>query len=99
MEGETITDKVKTLVWNCKCSVEISVNYHRDLYETAAERLRYLEEDRGEDLELEPAVRERMIETNTIIEIQFYPNTPVAFYQVYHYDLDRALDIALSVFY
>jgi len=32
-----------------------------------------------------------------IIEIQFYPDTPVGFHVVYHYDLDAALDEALTI--
>ena len=38
-----------------------------------------------------------MIETNTIIDLQFYPHTPVGSYQIYHYDLDKALDEALEI--
>lgn len=35
-----------------------------------------------------------MIETNTIVELQFYPDTPIGFYRVYYCDLDAALDEA-----
>ena len=39
---------------------------------------------------------QKMIETDTIVNIQFYPKTPVGSYSVYHYDLDMALDLALE---
>ena len=39
---------------------------------------------------------EEMIRRDTIVKIQFYPNTPVGFYLIYHYDIDKAIDIALD---
>ena len=42
-------------------------------------------------------VYEKMIELNTIIELQFYPDTPIGSYKIYHYDLEMAIDEALTI--
>lgn len=94
-----ITDKLKELMRRCKCGVYVSVNAHRDVYETAGIFLSEMS-SRGdhEGLEIDPAVKAKMIEMNTVVEVQFYPNTPISFYVLRHYDLDAALDEALSCF-
>lgn len=86
-------DKLKELLSRCKCSVTLTVNDHRDYYETAEQAL----ED-AEDCDCSPEVRAAMIEANTIIKLQFYPTTPIGFYSIWHHDLDAALDIALGCF-
>jgi len=90
-------EKLKELLALCKCSVTIEVNNHKDCYQSVKE---YIEEkdsyidDFINDIGLE--VYQKMIDTDSIIEIQAYPNTPISFYVVCHYDLDSALDIILS---
>lgn len=88
-------DKLKQLLARCKCGVFLTVNEHRDYYQSATERL-----DELACMECPPEytdeVRAKMIETNTIIELQFYPDTPIGSYTVLHYDLDSALDEALG---
>lgn len=81
----------------CKCSVSVEVNRHRDYYDTATEAL--VEYDSyGSRLQIADDVREEMIKRDTIVIIQFYPDTPIGSYSVYHYDLDSALDAALACF-
>jgi hypothetical protein len=46
---------------------------------------------------LSEEIANKMIEHNTIIDLQFYPNTPIGFYSIYHYDLEMALDEALEI--
>lgn len=88
-------NKLNTLISNCKCGVYLSVNEHRDYYETVEEHFKshpYIE-----DLEdIDKDVYDRMKESNTIIELQYYSDTPVGSYKVYHYDLDLAVDEALA---
>jgi len=88
-------DKLKELLSRCKAAVSITVNDHRNVYESVET---YLHDREGWECppEIEPDVRAKMIETDTVIEVQFYPDTPVGFYSVYHYDLDAALDEALA---
>jgi hypothetical protein len=90
-------DKLKELLSLCKCGVFVSVNEHRDYYNTAEESL-----DGAEGLECPPEinddVRAQMIALNTIIRIQFYPDTPIGSYDIWHHDLDAALDQCLARF-
>ena len=88
-------DKLKKLMARCKCGVHLTVNDHRDVYETAAQALENLEISMP-DIEITPDVRAKIIETDTLIDLHFYPDTPVGFYKVLHYDLDAALDEALA---
>lgn len=87
-------DKLKALMARCKCGVHLTINDHRDVYKPVAEALDDLEACGFDDLA--PEVRAKIIETDTLIDLHFYPDTPVGFYKVLHYDLDAALDEALE---
>ena len=91
-------DKLKKLLALCKCGVYVQVNVHRDVYDTAAQW--WDNQDAcGDSLrETPPEVRAEMIRTDTVVDVQFYPSTPVGFYRVAHFDLDAALDAALACF-
>lgn len=86
--------KLKRLISLCKCSVSVEIDKHKNYYESVSAHLDDLEIDE-EDVDRE--TMNRMIEMDTIVIIQFYPDTPVGFYRVYDYDLDRALSKALAV--
>ena len=90
-------ENLKELISKCKAEVCITVNEHKSAYKDVISYFTCesytnpeLLEEIGED------VYQRMVETDTIIEIQFYPDTPVGFYRVYHYDLEKAIEIALE---
>jgi len=87
--------KLKELLSKCKAGVIISVNEHRNYYSSAELTLERLY-DGVCDPEIADDVRNTMLETDTIVEIQFYPDTPIGFYSVYHHDIECALDEALS---
>lgn len=89
-------DKLKLLLARCKCGVFLMVNEHRDYYESAERRLDDHYALMGCQPEVSDEVRAKMIETDTIIDLQFYPDTPIGSYQILHYDLDAALDEALA---
>jgi ribosome-associated translation inhibitor RaiA len=84
-------NKFQHILSLCKCGVYLSVNNHRDYYESVEKYL----EDRNDEVDVD--VKKKMIETDTIVEIQFYPNTPIGFYRVYHHNLDGALDAAIRI--
>lgn len=79
----------------CKCGVHVTVNQHRDYYETAAQALQAID-DSGEQVDIEPGVRAEMIKLDTIVHVQAYPDTPIGSYSVYHYDLDEAMQAVLA---
>lgn len=89
-------DKLKKLVSLCKCGVFLTVNEHRNYYMSSAEAL---EEAKTNGVlkkgEIQPEIEKKMIETNTIIRLQFYSDTPIGSYNIWHYDLDAALDEGL----
>ncbi len=81
-------NKIKDM---CKSSVSVGINCHKDVYESVAQHIN------GDIDEIDTGVLSKMIELDTVIEIRFYPDTPIGFYTVYHYDLDIALDKCLSI--
>jgi hypothetical protein len=88
-------DKLHKLLSLCKCGVFLVVNEHRDYYQTAQQRMVELYSMECPP-EIERDVYDEMIKTDTIIDLQFYPNTPIGSYSIYHYDLNSALDEALA---
>ncbi len=90
-----MTGKIKQLIENTKCSITLEINQHRDIYESVEQYMQgYPHESFIKDIEQE--VYNKMVETDTIIELQVYPNTPISFYKIYGYDLDMVLDEALK---
>jgi hypothetical protein len=88
-------DKLLKLINFCKCSVYVEVNDHKSFYESVEN---YLEERHLECLnETDKDVLDKIYETDNLVYIQFYPNTPIGFYSILHYDLDKALDLALEI--
>lgn len=85
--------KIQQLISLCKCGITIEINAHRDYYMTAEQCLDEIDGEEGMwQSETDPKVWRQMIETDTIISIQAYPNTPVSFHRIYHYDVDAAID-------
>ena len=96
-----MTDKLKKLLERCKCGVHITVNLHRDYYMKADE---YIEDDiipmlvaSKSNIDVALKHRQKMIEMDTIIDLQFYPNTPICSYQIFHYDIEQAIEEALYI--
>ena len=88
-------DKLTKLLARCKCGVHLTVNEHRNVYESAKE---VLDSPQAHDWEISNEVQLKIIETDTLISLVFYPDTPIGFYHVLHYDIDAALDEALKCF-
>lgn len=94
MEQTKTMDKIEKLLSGCKCGVYISVNGHRDSYKSIREKLEDIPPDDLEEISEE--IKAKMIETDTLVNIHFYPDTPIGFYSIYHWDLEKALDMALE---
>lgn len=92
----TTAERFTKLASLCKCSINIGVNNHRDSNDAASVHLDYYAASHNNGKPLaSPDVIEGMIERDTIINVQCYPQTPIGFVSVYHYDLDAALDAAI----
>jgi hypothetical protein len=88
-------DALTTLLARCKCGVYLTVNEHRDYYETPAERLEWYaglecQPDISED------VRAGILSSGNIVDLRVYPDTPIGSYHIVHHDLDEALRLALE---
>jgi len=86
-------DKLQKLLARCKCGITINIDDHKNSYETAAAALETLE---ACGIEIDADVKAKIIETDTLIDLQFYPDTPIGFYKVIHYSWESALDLALE---
>ncbi len=81
------------LIARCKCGVHLHVNDHLDIYQTVEDAVYELEEM---GFVTDPDMRAKIIETGMLIDLQFYPHTPVGFYKVIHYDIEAALQEAID---
>lgn len=81
-------DLLQALATACKCEVSVSINGHRNYYESIE---RHLESVPYEQMDIDPEVRAEMIRRDTIVNVIAYDKTPVGSFHVVHYDLDTAL--------
>lgn len=93
------TDLLARLASLCKCSVSIEINKHRDYYETAAQYVEtanyHLSCQKNDPLD--PEISAEIIKRDSVVEITFYPDTPIGNYTVRHYDLRMALETAVAI--
>lgn len=89
--------KLQKLIDHCKGEIALSINSHKGEYLSVTDYLNNLIEldivDPLEDL----VYSKEMIERDSVIELQFYPDTPIGSYTVIHYDLEEAVDKALEI--
>lgn len=90
-------EKLKELINKCKADIHLTINNHKSSYQSVTDYINDLIEIKSIDNEdIEPEIYEKMKELDTIIELQFYPRTPIGFNVVYHYDIEQAIDEALE---
>lgn len=89
-----IESKLLKIMARCKFGVYLSVNRHRDYYESVEKFLAG-----QEDIDCHTDTIKIMIERNTVVEFQFYPDNAVASYSIFHYDVEKALDLALEILF
>jgi len=85
--------KLLELISKCKGAVEVKVNSHKTMYDEIKDHIS--EQEIYECVDND--VLDKMVELDTIVEVTFYPHTPVGHCVVYHYDVDKALDEALQM--
>src|ERR1700687_2669801 len=94
------------LIYKCKCGVYLTANKHKDVYQSAAEAIKEINDfdfsanGKHEDYEpeIDDELAQRMIKEDSIYELQFYPDTPIGSYTVYGTSLDEVLLKAESCF-
>lgn len=93
---ENSVDLLRKLTQKCKFSVSITVNQHRDYHESVQQYMNNLVLSNAADMEDFADVLPEMIAKDTIIDIHFYPETSVGYFNIYHHDLIEALRIAVE---
>lgn len=84
----------------CKCSFCIDVNNHKDDYQTVQEWYEQaLENEFIDNKDVDKEMIKEMIKNNTVVKIQFYPDTPIGSYTIHHYNLQEAINIAHNILY
>lgn len=86
---------LQELISRCKASVTLTINNHRDYYQTIEDYLQEMGMGGIKETDLE--IIAEIIKLDTLVELQFYPETPVGFYMIYHYDIDKAIEQGLEV--
>lgn len=76
------------------CGLHLTHNQHKDYYETVE---KYFENPWMERSDVSEEEKQRMIDTNEIWELQWYPDTPVGFYKVIGATLEEVLTKAKAV--
>lgn len=88
---------MKEILVKCKCGVFFTANEHRDYYEKAEEWLIGQMQDQEDIDEISKEVWEEMIKRDNVLVLQFYPNTPIGFYKIFHYDYDELIKKAKEI--
>ena len=74
----------------CAASVTLSINKHRDYHESVETHLNNLS-SLLDGLETEQSEIDKMITTNTVVELQFYPRSPGGSYILFGASIDYVL--------
>lgn len=86
---------MEEILKRCKCGVYLTVNEHRDYYESVEERLKSIACYEDDMINVLPNdLQERMAAVDTIYEFQFYPDTPIGSYKVYGTSLEEVVEKA-----
>lgn len=84
---------LKKLISLCDSNIDIFINDHKS---SSTSIDFYVENDTHNDY-IHTSIRNKIIELDTIIQINFYPRTAWTFYTVWHYDIDLAIDEAIQI--
>ena len=71
---------MEEIIKQCKAGVYLTVNRHKDMYDTTENAVNKINEY---DPEIDEELKNRMIKEDCIYELQFYQHTPIGFYRVY----------------
>lgn len=86
-------EKLKELISKCNAGFSLEINEHKKVYENVEDYLKL----QLQDFEIPKDIYEGIVRTDNLVHLQLYPNTPVGFHIVLHYDLDMAIDEAMKL--
>ena len=88
---------MKEILNKCKCGVFFTANEHKDYYEQPEEWLIEQMQNQSDIDEIGKDIWEEMIKRDNVLVLQFYPDTPIGFYRIFHYDYDKLLEKAKEI--
>lgn len=81
---------LRELIDLCEGEVMLSVNSHKSSYESVED---HIERERlWADVHISDDVEHKMVELDTFVHLTVYPDTPIGFYSVYHYDVGIVIE-------
>ena len=83
---------MQELIKNCKCSISLEINKHKDYYQTTKQAIDEINLIKENTIDIE--MEKRMIEDDTIIILQYYPETPIGFRVIYGTSYKEVMDKA-----
>ena len=87
-------DKLQRLINHCEGEVALVINEHKSNYLSVAE---YLNRFLSEYIDDIPTSELRMmIITDTIVDLHYYPISPIGFHKILAHDVETALNLALK---
>jgi hypothetical protein len=89
-------ERFKKIIERCKCGVYLEINPHADCYENIREKIEYMNMA-GLLSDTPIDIINQIIEKDNLIDLQFYPDTPIGSYSIYHYDIEKAIDEAFEI--
>lgn len=91
-----IGTRMQKILEHCKGSITLKVNEQRAYNQHARAQLEHLDQQ-GAPLEFTQEVRDKIIATDTLIDLVIYPGASADGYQIVHHDLEQVLAEALEV--
>ncbi len=78
--------ELEKLIKHSAAGVAIFVDDHKTTYESVEDYF-----GGGQYDKVDSGVYLKMVELDTIVCVVFYPDTPVGHYDIYHYDINKAI--------
>lgn len=91
------TPNFEKLISLCRCSVQISVNEHKDYNDSVLTYLRGYGKNVNKSKEIDKRVIQEMIRKNRIVKLKFYPLAGSSFILLFHYDLKLIIEQGLKI--
>ena len=86
---------LEKLISLCKCGVSLTVNEYRNNYQTVEKFIAEIRSFHEPD-EIDDATEKKMIESSSVVRLDFYPHTPVGFITVWGSNVSEVVSEALK---
>jgi len=87
-------NKLAGIVELCKGEVSLTINEHKNMYETVQEHVDKLRVCGFDEEDLPPEVVHEMVRADRVVRLQVYPRSPVGFNVYFGTSIDGVIDQA-----